>query len=70
MKTACRLFVAAVAAALVAGAALQAQETRSSTLLTIEHWLDWERVSDAPIAPDGSRIVYTRQTVNRQEEKW
>ena len=70
MKTAGRLFVAAIAAALVAGAALQAQETRSSTLLTTEHWLDWERVSDAQISPDGSRIVYTRQAVNKLEDKW
>ena len=50
--------------------ALRAQETRSDTLLTTEHWLDWERVSDAQISPDGSRIVYTRQHVNRLEDKW
>src|SRR5258707_1770609 len=52
------------------GAALRAQETRSETLLTTEHWLDWERVSDAQISPDGSRIVYTRQLVNKLEDKW
>src|SRR5258707_4692095 len=52
------------------GAALRAQETRSDTLLTTEHWLDWEPVSDAQIAPDGSRIVYTRQHVNKLEDKW
>ena len=50
--------------------ALVAQETRSATLLTTEHWLDWERVSDAQISPDGSRIVYTRQHVNKLEDKW
>src|SRR5947208_13652254 len=69
MKT-YRLFVAAAAAAVIAGAALHAQETRSSTLLTTEHYLDWERVSDAQIAPDGSRILYTRQHVNQLEDKW
>src|SRR5213075_907278 len=42
----------------------------SETLLTTEHWLDWERVSDAQISPDGSRIVYTRQHVNKLEDKW
>src|SRR5438270_11221427 len=56
--------------AAIGGAALRAQETRSETLLTTEHWLDWERVSDAQISPDGSRIVYTRQHVNKLEDKW
>ena len=60
--------VAGAIAACAAG--LQAQETRSSTLLTTEHYLDWERVSDAQISPDGSRIVYTRQAVNQLEDKW
>jgi dipeptidyl aminopeptidase/acylaminoacyl peptidase len=54
----------------VGGAALVAQETRSTTLLTTEHYLDWERVSDAQISPDGSRVVYTRQTVNKLEDKF
>jgi dipeptidyl aminopeptidase/acylaminoacyl peptidase len=62
--------VAAVAAAMIAGAALHAQEKPSSTLLTTEHYLDWERVSDAQISPDGSRIVYTRESVNKLEDKW
>ena len=70
MRTAGRMFLAAVAAASIAGAALHAQEKPSSTLLTNEHYLDWERVSDAQISPDGSRIVYTRQAVNKVEDKW
>ena len=53
-----------------AGARLSAQETRSTTLLTTEHYLNWERVNDAQISPDGSRIVYTRQAVNQLEDKW
>jgi dipeptidyl aminopeptidase/acylaminoacyl peptidase len=68
-----RRFAAAAAVAVSAaagGVGLIAQETRSATLLTTEHWLDWERVSDAQIAPDGSRIVYTRQHVNKLEDKW
>ncbi|HEY7292848.1 MAG TPA: S9 family peptidase [Vicinamibacterales bacterium] len=68
--TTSRLFVAAAAAAVIAGAALHAQEIKSTTLLTTEHYLDWERVSDAQISPDGTRIVYTRQSVNKQEDKW
>jgi dipeptidyl aminopeptidase/acylaminoacyl peptidase len=68
-----RRFATAIVCSLVTavgGGALRAQETRSDTLLTTEHWLDWERVSDAQISPDGSRIVYTRQHVNKLEDKW
>src|SRR5262249_21622456 len=70
MRTAGRMFAAAVAAAVMASGGVRAQEKPSSTLLTTEHYLDWERVSDAQISPDGSRIVYTRQAVNRLEDKW
>src|SRR4051812_9685038 len=67
-----RVIVAAALATAIAagGVGLIAQETRSSTLLTTEHYLDWERVSDAQIAPDASRIVYTRQHVNKLEDRW
>src|SRR5260221_8470198 len=65
-----RIAIALAVAALGAGPALRAQEKRSDTLLTTEHYRDWERVSDAQIAPDGSRIIYTRQHVNQMEDKW
>src|SRR5947207_9741278 len=64
------LLTAIGAAALATQAVPRAQETRSDTRLTTEHYLDWERVSDAQISPDGSRIVYTRQHVNKLEDKW
>lgn len=65
------LLVAVVLAiGLLAQSPVRAQESRSSTRLTTEHYLDWERVSDAQISPDGSRIVYTRQHVNKLEDKW
>src|SRR5437660_4678106 len=60
----------AVAIAVIGAVALHGQETRSSSLLTTEHYLDWERVSDAQISPDGTRIVYTRTAVNQLEDKW
>jgi len=63
-------FVIAVAIAICGSIALRGQETRSTTLLTTEHYLDWERVNDAQISPDGSRIVYTRQHVEKMEDKW
>ncbi len=65
-----RRFAVAFAIAVVGSIALHGQETRSTTLLTTEHYLDWERVNDAQISPDGARIVYTRQAVNQLEDKW
>ena len=55
-----------------AGAALAApaQETASDTLLTVDHYLDWEQVADPQISPDASQIVYTRRWVNKLEDKW
>src|SRR6266704_1625387 len=55
-----------------AGAALAApaQETASDTLLTVDHYLDWEQVADPQISPAGSQIVYTRRWVNKVDDKW
>jgi dipeptidyl aminopeptidase/acylaminoacyl peptidase len=57
---------------LLAFAALNAssQETRSATRLTNDHYFDFERVSNAQISPNGARIVYTRQQVNKIEDRW
>jgi len=63
-------FLCALTIAAISALALHGQETRSTTLLTTEHYLDWERVRDAQISPDGSRIVYTREHVNKLEDKW
>ena len=63
-------FAVALVIAVIGGMALHGQETRSSTLLTTEHYLDWERVREAQISPDGSRVVYTREHVNAIEDKW
>src|SRR5262245_7230915 len=64
-----RLLIA-VALAAAGSAGLVAQETRSATRLTTEHYLDWERVSDAQISPEGSRILFAREHVNTAEDKW
>jgi dipeptidyl aminopeptidase/acylaminoacyl peptidase len=55
---------------LLAPAAVAAQETASDTLLTVNHYLDWETVSDPQISPDGSQILYTRRWVNKIEDRW
>jgi dipeptidyl aminopeptidase/acylaminoacyl peptidase len=65
------LFTVAVAAAfsaplLVAGA----QEKPSDTLLTVNHYLDYETVGDVQISPDGARIIYARRFVNKQLDRF
>src|SRR5438046_792323 len=55
---------------LLAPGIVAAQETGSDTLLTVEHYLDWEQASDPQISPDGAQIVYTRRWVNKLEDKW
>ncbi len=47
-----------------------AQETPSETRLTVDHYLDWESVSNPRISPDGSQIVYTRRWVDRMNDSW
>src|SRR6266480_5313245 len=59
-----------VAALLLAPVPVRAQETASDTLLTVNHYLDWEQVSEPQISPDGSQIVYTRRWVNNLEDRW
>ena len=59
-----------VFAAAVAARPARAQETASDTLLTVDHYLDWEQVADPQISPDGSQIVYTRRWVNKIDDKW
>src|SRR5881394_1246364 len=54
----------------VAAPGAAAQETASDTLLTVDHYLDWEQVADPRISPDGSQIIYTRRWVNKVEDKW
>ena len=56
----------------VAGVSLPAvaQESPAPDLLTVDHFLDLERVGDPQISPDGQRIVYSRSWVNKLEDRW
>src|SRR5271166_1444750 len=47
-----------------------AQETAKPDRFTTDHYFELERISNAQISPDGAHIVYTRQQVNRMEDKW
>ncbi len=62
--------VAFIAAGALAPRAARAQETASDSLLTVDHYLDWEQVADPQLSPDGAQIVYTRRYVNKLEDKF
>lgn len=47
-----------------------AQEPASDSLLTVNHYLDMEGVSDPRLSPDGTQILYTRRWVNKLEDKY
>ena len=64
----CRLGLVAVLGIALVVAPASAQEAASDTLLTVNHYLDWEQVSDPQISPDGAQIVYTRRWVNKLED--
>ncbi|HEY3177116.1 MAG TPA: S9 family peptidase [Candidatus Polarisedimenticolia bacterium] len=51
-------------------APLLAGEPAPAQKLEVANYLDWEQVSDPQLSPDGSRVVYTRQWVDRMEDKW
>jgi dipeptidyl aminopeptidase/acylaminoacyl peptidase len=57
-----------VAATVTLAALLPAQEKASDSLLTVNHYLDFETVADAKVSPDGSRIIYTRRFVDKQKD--
>lgn len=54
----------------VAAPVISAQEVRSDTLLTVDHYLDFEQVAEPRISPDGKQVIYTRRWVNALEDKW
>ncbi len=47
-----------------------AQELDSQTRLTVDNWLDWERVGDPRISPDGQRVIYTRRWIDKMNDSW
>jgi dipeptidyl aminopeptidase/acylaminoacyl peptidase len=38
--------------------------------LTTDLYMEWERVSDPRISPDGTQIIYTRQWVDKMHDRW
>src|SRR5205809_2524498 len=65
-----RTLTVAVVLAVCLSPRLTAQETASDTLLTVNHYLDWEQVGDPQVSPNGAQIIYTRRWVNKIEDRW
>lgn len=60
----------AIASGLLVASAVGAQEKPSDTLLTVNHYLNYETVGDPRISPDGQQVIYTRRWVNRLADRW
>ncbi len=59
-----------LAALVIVPGVASSQETASDTLLTVNHYLDWEQVADPQVSPAGAQIIYTRRWVNKVEDRW
>lgn len=64
MRTRLTAPIVLVASTLTLAPALSAQ-----TLATAD-WLDWERVGDPRISPDGGRVVFTRSWIDKINDRW
>jgi dipeptidyl aminopeptidase/acylaminoacyl peptidase len=47
-----------------------AQETPSDTLLTVQHYMNYETVEDPRLSPDGTQIVYIRRRADPLKDKF
>jgi dipeptidyl aminopeptidase/acylaminoacyl peptidase len=54
----------------LAGSAQAQDDSDGPEGLTVEHYLDWERVSNPQISPDGSTVVYSRSRVDVKKDTW
>ena len=62
------LFVLAVL--LLPGLTSVAAGQRQDGRLTLDLYLEWERVNDPRISPDGSQMIYTRRWVDKMNDRW
>lgn len=58
----------AVAAVLFLIATAAAAQTPQ--VLTLDQYMDWERVSSPRLSPDGSQVIYSRRWVDRMNDRW
>ena len=54
----------------IGAAAAAAAENDATRVLTVADFLELEGVADPQISPDGTRVLYTREWVDRMEDRW
>jgi dipeptidyl aminopeptidase/acylaminoacyl peptidase len=54
--------------ALVLPAAVAAQQEQE--FLSLDHYLEWEDVTDPQLSPDGGQVVYTRRFMDPVNDRW
>ncbi len=59
-----------VLAFVILGAVASSPAEAAKKSLSLSSYLDFERVSDPQISPDGTEVVYTREWVDKQKDKW
>ena len=62
--------LAALATLVALAFATASAAAQDADRLTVDRYMDWERVSDPQLSPDGSQIVYTRGWINKLEDRW
>lgn len=70
MRRSTSLWIHALLMSLWAAPAAESQEAPSDTLLTVDHYLDWERVGDPQISPDGRHVAYMRSWIDPMKDEW
>jgi dipeptidyl aminopeptidase/acylaminoacyl peptidase len=63
-----RVALVTLTALVALSAAATAQER--DDMLELDLYLEWERVSDPQISPDGRQIVYSRRWVDKMKDRW
>jgi dipeptidyl aminopeptidase/acylaminoacyl peptidase len=63
-------WLAAVLALAIGPSPGAAQEKPSDTLLTVQHFMNYETVEEPRLSPDGARIIYTRRRVDALKDKF
>ena len=71
MSRAVRFASASLLLVLFVGAApLSAQNGNGLKTLSLDMYMDWERVSNPQISPDGQHVVYTRGWIDQMNDRW
>ncbi len=68
--TVSRMTASAVVAVASLGFAAPVGAQAPDATLQVADWLDWERVGDPRISPDGSQIVYARRWIDKMGDRW